>query len=193
MNDDDVLSDLSPEQLRSLQGFRDIAQTDDISRAVVVLDRNSWDIQASIDDFFRNSDLGGDAGDTRAAPRSQQAAPGARRANSPPPTRAPAGPASGAATYFQWLFQSIPTALNPDDDCATFKSDYERSYGLEHPTFFQGAYTKAVAHAYQNSKFLLVYLHSPLHGDTPEFCRLVCASLNYLRYKTIYKCACFDM
>ncbi|CAM9247511.1 unnamed protein product, partial [Ectocarpus fasciculatus] len=66
-----------------------------------------------------------------------------------------------------------PTALNPDEDCKLYVRDYENTYGAERLNFFNGSYTKAVQHAYQSSKFLLVYLHSPLHGDTEAFCRSV--------------------
>lgn len=164
--DDDVLSNLSPDQLSSLQEFRDIAQTDDIGRAVLVLGRNSWDMQAAIDDFFRNSDIGGNA-----PPATSPLRPQVQGSSRTSDGRRPQSQNGGISTYFQWLFQSIPTALDPDEDSARFESDFERDYGTDRPDFFRGSYTKAVANAFQNSKFLLVYLHSPLHGDSPEFCR----------------------
>ena len=148
------LSDLSSEQLRALQEFRDIAQTDDIGGAVNLLERESWDVQAAVDTFFRN--LSTEANMHQDSLRDE-------RAISPS--------SAGATRYLQWLFQSVPTALNPDEDFRAFESSFEQTYGSNHPSFFQGSYTKAVAHAYHNTKLLLVYLHSPLHADTSKFCR----------------------
>jgi FAS-associated factor 2 len=42
--------------------------------------------------------------------------------------------------------------------------------------FFEGSYVRAVAHAHQQQKFLLVYLHSPIHEDTqPFFSNVLCS------------------
>lgn len=51
-------------------------------------------------------------------------------------------------------------------------------YGQERkPLFLAESYREAVQEAARQHKFLLVYLHSPLHQDTSQFCRcgwLVC-------------------
>lgn len=152
MSDQQLLSNLSPEELQSLQNFRDVVQSDDLGRAVAALRRNRWDVQAAVEDFFGGTDIAADA---------------------PPPSDPVVDAGGGSSRYFQWLFQSVPTALNPDEDCKLYVRDYENTYGAERLNFFNGSYTKAVQHAYQSSKFLLVYLHSPLHGDTEAFCRSV--------------------
>ena len=150
MSDQQLLSNLSPEELQALQDFRDVVQSDDLVRSVAALRRNRWDIQAAVDDFFRNADVTAEAA---------------------PPSERIVNHGGVSSHYFQWLFQSVPTALNPGEDCKLFFRDYENTYGAYHLSFFDGAYTQAVQHAYQSSKFLLVYLHSPLHGDTEAFCR----------------------
>lgn len=43
-------------------------------------------------------------------------------------------------------------------------------YGRQ-PRFFDGSYTQAFSKAREENKFLLVYLHSSLHSDSPRFCR----------------------
>lgn len=153
-----MLSELNPEQLQSLQEFRDIVQTDDIQRAVRTLSRNQWDVQAAVDSFFGNP-----THDTDARSPSVEHNRTMRAARD-----------SGSSNYFQWLFQSVPTALDPDEDSKTFVREFDSKFGSTHAAFFGGSYTKAVRSAYENSKFLLVYLHSPLHEDTENFCRSCC-------------------
>lgn len=163
--DQDLLSSLTSEQLRCLQNFRDISQTDEIDRAIEVLARNNWHVQSAVDDFFRNSDRPG--GSLGQPPTSSRASSGGRSNAG----NAGAHPPAGILHYFQWLFQSTPTALRPDDDRRSFLNDFDRKYGADHPLFFSGSYAGAVTHAFQQSKFLLVYLHSPIHEDTDQFCR----------------------
>lgn len=43
--------------------------------------------------------------------------------------------------------------------------------GERPPNFFDGSYEQAVNKARDEFKFLIVYLHSPQHSDTPKFCR----------------------
>jgi FAS-associated factor 2 len=71
----------------------------------------------------------------------------------------------------RWLFQARPLSLNPDQDTLRFLDDYNLKVSPTHPNFHAGSYQSAVANAFEQSKFLLVYIHSPLHEDTPRFCR----------------------
>jgi hypothetical protein len=52
-----------------------------------------------------------------------------------------------------------------------FLSTFELEYGTEHPTFVQDSYKAAVRQANNEAKYLMVYLHSAVHEDTPAFCR----------------------
>ena len=52
-----------------------------------------------------------------------------------------------------------------------FVDSFEREYGAVRPSFVMGSYEQAVQLATAQSKFLLVYVHSQLHQDTPRFCR----------------------
>jgi len=45
--------------------------------------------------------------------------------------------------------------------------------GNRKPRFFQGTYQQAISEASKAEKFLLVYLHSSLHINTPKFCNEV--------------------
>ena len=65
---------------------------------------------------------------------------------------------------------SRPVSFGPSAAQA-FVDRFEREYGQVHPSFVVDGYKQAVQLATAQSKFLLVYLHSPLHQDTPRFCR----------------------
>lgn len=69
--------------------------------------------------------------------------------------------------------RSATRALSPTDDAVRFTSEYEREYGQAHPAFLTGSYRDAVAAARARPCFLLVYLHSWRHQDSPHFCRHV--------------------
>jgi FAS-associated factor 2 len=59
-----------------------------------------------------------------------------------------------------------------------FVQTYERDFGTQHPDFFANSFKQAAARARSESKFLVVYLHSPVHEDTPRFCRQTLSSEN---------------
>ena len=76
----------------------------------------------------------------------------------------------------RWLFQSRPVSLNPQRDTMKFIDDFNLQYRSNHPVFHPDSYQAAVALAFSTSKFLLIYLHSPIHEDTNRFCRQVLCS-----------------
>ena len=86
------------------------------------------------------------------------------------------------------LFGSEPTpARNPIGDVQRFITDFEEDYGTVHPDFLELSYgsvsqlflarslsnffLQALEKAKQDLNFLLVYVHSAGHHDTPTFCR----------------------
>ncbi len=74
---------------------------------------------------------------------------------------------------FKWLFQERIMTINPDQETMLFVNDFNRQYSAQHPRFHGRSYTDAVRQAFRNSKFLVVYLHSPMHEDTSKFCQQV--------------------
>ncbi len=61
--------------------------------------------------------------------------------------------------------------VNRNDGSRRFVENFEKVYGQNAcPSFLSGTYREAVATAAQAHRLLLVYLHSPLHEDTPKFC-----------------------
>ena len=58
-------------------------------------------------------------------------------------------------------------APSPTEDAAvaasTFVHEFEAAYGAQHPRFLHCSYRDALQRAQQDSKFLLLYLHSAHH------------------------------
>ncbi|KAJ7357568.1 FAS-associated factor 2 [Desmophyllum pertusum] len=79
-----------------------------------------------------------------------------------------------------------PTAFQarttPLEDVLQFKAEFESDYGAVHPTFYQGSYSQALNDAKRELRFLLVYLHSPEHQDTQEFCRSTMTNEGFREY-----------
>ena len=82
----------------------------------------------------------------------------------------------------RWLFQSRPISLYPEQDSLRFIEEYNNKYSMEHPIFHRHSYQDAVATAFQRSKFLFVYLHSPIHDDTQRFCQSVLSAPSLVTY-----------
>lgn len=82
----------------------------------------------------------------------------------------------------KWLFQSRPISLYPEQDSLRFIEEYNNKYSTEHPIFHRHSYQNAVATAFQRTKFLLVYLHSPIHDDTQRFCQSVLSAPSLVTY-----------
>lgn len=165
-----------------------------------ILQQNNWDLSLALSQFVGNSNT-----DTVIAPTRSESSV-TRRTNRSAET-GPRSNAPGLATSsnsaadrqirgsdnsggllglltvpLRWLFQARPLSLNPDQDTHKFIDDYNIKYSSPHPNFHAGSYQSAVASAYDQSKFLLVYLHSPLHEDSQRFCRGVLAAPAVVTY-----------
>ena len=49
-----------------------------------------------------------------------------------------------------------------------FSKDFEAKYGSVHPPFEMASYSQTLEKAKKDLKFMLVYLHSEAHQDTPR-------------------------
>lgn len=83
-------------------------------------------------------------------------------------------------TPIRWLFQVKSVPLNPTRDAQKFIAEFTSAYGSRAPSFHDSSYQSAVATAFEESKFLLIYLHSPLHEDTDKFCQEVLCSPQFI-------------
>ena len=82
----------------------------------------------------------------------------------------------------RWLFQTRPVSVNRELDTRKFLAEFDTQYGNQHPTFMEGSYQTAVQRAFQQSKFLLIYIHSPMHEDTPRFCHQVMCTQSFAQF-----------
>lgn len=80
------------------------------------------------------------------------------------------------------LFQPQPVAFNPDADTRKFIDSFSSTYSSDHVNFVDGSYKTCVANAFRQSKLLLIYLHSPLHEDTDNFCQQVLCSPAFCQF-----------
>lgn len=178
-------NELSAQQQQILRSFRDITQFTDNSLCIQILDQNDWNLDVAVSQFVGdqtspnlNSATGAD-GTPRIRNRTPTAAAIAPTTRNP--TDAPTANQNNILdTVFQplrWLFQARPASLNPGLDATKFIEEFNQKYPGDHrPAFQNSSYQVAVATAFQASKFLLVYLHSPIHEDTNRFCRNVLCS-----------------
>lgn len=180
-------NNLTSEQQNNLQLFQEISQISDVELCVDILRENHWNVETAVDAFVQGRR-------TRSTP---QAPPGGGRINqnnlvasSTSSSRAQSVISrEGQLNIFErilssmrWLFQSRPISLNPEADTRNFISDFDANYGSNHPTFIESTYQQAVDLAFRSSKFLLIYLHSPLHEDSNRFCRLDITILFVLKF-----------
>uniref|UniRef100_A0A7S3MDT0 UBX domain-containing protein n=1 Tax=Spumella elongata TaxID=89044 RepID=A0A7S3MDT0_9STRA len=191
---------LSESQRETLQSFQEIASINDEYLCMQILQQNSWDLNLALSQFMGQGteeaapvpSSRSDGNVVRRANRNVDASSGSQRATlsvanqaereRPAADTAPNGLFGLLFIPIRWLFQARPISLNPNQDTERFIDDYNLRVSPTHPNFHTGSYQSAVATAFERSKFLLVYLHSPLHEDTPRFCRGVLSAPGVVNY-----------
>ncbi|KAJ3436708.1 fas-associated protein [Anaeramoeba flamelloides] len=85
-------------------------------------------------------------------------------------------------TFFQKLVENTKALFTPfkENKETTFLQEYEESYGQTHLNFYKGTYNQALQAAKEETKFLILYLHSPEHYSTDKFCEKVLSNENIL-------------
>lgn len=71
---------------------------------------------------------------------------------------------------------------DPPQSAATFKQMLQQRYGANCPDFLETSWQDAAVQAHRQYKFLFVYLHSPEHEDTDEFCRQTLCDPDFVQY-----------
>jgi len=93
-------------------------------------------------------------------------------------------------TPLKFLLRPRVATVNPDADARRFVQTFEQTYGdgstageavtagaegsasaRTVPRLHSQSYSSAVLQAHRQGRFVLVYLHSPMHEDTADFCR----------------------
>ncbi|KAJ6250091.1 fas-associated protein [Anaeramoeba flamelloides] len=87
-------------------------------------------------------------------------------------------------SFYQKLFENFKLLLSSfkNNDESSFLQEYEDSYGRTHPKFQSGTFKQAFNSAKEQSKFLIIYLHSPEHISTSRFCEQVLCNENIITF-----------
>lgn len=79
-----------------------------------------------------------------------------------------------ALRFLQGLARSITDSsrdASPQEAAQAFIRDFSLLYGSDSPQWEPTGWQQAATRAHQRFNFLFVYLHSPRHPDTDDFCR----------------------
>jgi hypothetical protein len=172
VSEEDVmqLHDLDIQQRDILLSFMDITQLHDSNLCRSILFQNNWNLEQALENFIRGRDEINNNNST--------ANEGAQRSSNHHSLLTHQAATTSQTTIFdfiisplRWIFRIYPESLNPDEDATQFLTDFRREYGENGPQFQGVSYSQVVSNANRESKFLLIYLHSPLHEDTGRFCR----------------------
>ena len=88
-----------------------------------------------------------------------------------------------ALTPFRYVVQSLTSSPSSRlADARNFAERFESKYGVHRPAWLQQPYKDSVALAHAADKYLLLYIHSPLHQDTDRFCRRTLCSEAFVSF-----------
>eukprot|EP01136_Pigoraptor_vietnamica_P025925 Opistho-1_new@80356 len=193
-------SDLDEHKTELLVAFQDATRRD-FDECRQILEWNNWDFDAALRATFGIRDeppaqrpsVGG-------AREGQRRAPVQRRNDNVGwltwlvlmPIRVAVAVVSGTVNILgRFLPTSVTNAISyvvggpvddPPGDAARLERDLERKYGRRPPRAIIGTYRQAIERAKQELAFLLVYLHSEDHEDTPRFCRGTLCNDEFVRF-----------
>lgn len=176
------LHDLDIQQRDVLLSFMDITQLEDANLCRSILFQNNWNLEQALENFIRGRDEVNHSSNSNSNSNSHNNSTGTQRSSSnhyPLLTNQQQSTAAATQTTIfdfiisplRWIFRIYPESLHPDEDATQFLTDFRREYGENGPAFQGVSYSQVVSNANRESKFLLIYLHSPLHEDTGRFCR----------------------
>ena len=178
------------DETRTLEDILRSSITDPLLRTEIIRNENTsmdrqnalrrYNNENRVDDNNSNNNYTSTSGSTQRNALSESS-------TIPTEGRGGGGGGGGGLTGFllvplRWLFQSRPISLYPEQDSLRFIEEYNNKYSMEHPIFHRHSYQDAVATAFQRSKFLFVYLHSPIHDDTQRFCQSVLSAPGLVTY-----------
>ena len=170
MMDDNELRNLSDYQRDLIRNFSDITNITDMNLCRSILQNNDWNLELSVDNFVQNRHNHQSHQSLISEDTSDRSDDGN--------IRAPVSQNNGIIQSFigslKWLYQYAPTYQNMQqerNEVSRFCDMFRQKYGEDGPPFLDMPYRSAIEQAFSQSKFLFLYLHSPLHEDTDRYCR----------------------
>jgi len=169
----------------TIANFQAITGIEDLNQCVAILEEHNWHLETAAAVALSQHDpysqgagamasmstgMGAAAGPTRRAAahsrvHADAAAPRDNSQSGAPPRR-------GILGYLSRLIGGGDEGgRRRVDDTQRFVELFNMEHGTVHPTPHIGTFREAVDVAKRDFKFLLVYLHSPHHQDTPTFLR----------------------
>ena len=198
---------LTEYQLQVLGNFQEIIQVQDDQLCVDLLQQTGWNLEQAVNAFMQGG-VTSSSPRQRSVPETPQPS-NSRSSNNFLPVNSQELPVTSSSNSFtnreqvvrsgteeggglldlilypiRWLFSARSLTLNPSRDAENFIDEYEASYGTTHVPFHRGSYQSAVGAAFQQNKFLLIYLHSPLHEDNDQFCQQVLGNSSLINLVT---------
>eukprot|EP01137_Pigoraptor_chileana_P010880 Opistho-2@60994 len=201
-------ADLDAQQTEILVMFQAVTGRDSFEECRQILEWNNWDVEAAVRSTLGiRDDVHAHVPQQRPA---SAATTGARRSQVQRhnnvnnnnigwlswiivlPLRIASSVVSGGLGVIgRYLPTSVTTIISyavgavaddPVADATRLERDLERKYGGRPPRAIIGSYRQAIDRAKQDLSFLLVYLHSEEHEDTPKFCRSTLCTEELVRF-----------
>ncbi|KAJ3188256.1 FAS-associated factor 2 [Gaertneriomyces sp. JEL0708] len=195
----EALDTLTDSQKESLQSFQAITNSEDLEGSIAILESSNWDLQSALTQVFDEG-----AGSSDGVPASEpeedvdaQTEPTASSSNANAlqvysfwdllafPVVFPLKFLWAILRFAARLLSPTSTIPRPSGSISLensrvatqrFIREFERTYSVTHPDFFQGSYEQALQKTKTELRYMLVYLHSNQQDATPDFCSGVLGS-----------------
>ena len=172
---------LTTGQQEMIVSFQEITQLNDTNLCASILQRNQWNLQSAVDNYVNGTYSSSTTSNSSSTSASSS------NANDLNMDQEIVNQQNNWFLSALWnpmksVFQVRPSVINPEEDTRAFVNDFNQEYGFTHPTFQMSSYQSAVQNAFQNHKYLLIYIHSPLHEDTQTFCQSSLCTEGVSRY-----------
>ncbi|KAJ1496372.1 thioredoxin-like protein [Baffinella frigidus] len=161
----------------TLATFQSVTGWHDMARCIECLETHGWQLDAAVHAAFSHGEHAPAAAQGARMGGGGGRAPAVNHVNHEVPD---AGANDGSPGWFHrttgvpfvrlaTLGMHRPEARRPGSESQRFLDTFELEHGPVHPTPQVGTFREAVDFAKREFKFLVVYIHSPYHQDTPEF------------------------
>jgi len=198
----EYLDSLTDSQREVLESFQNLSGEDDLEKTIRLLRKFNWDLEKAYQYYVGgevniNESVGSSSTNSRNnLINSRQ--PSSYEINSNHPLgqffELLFSPVRVALSILRYIFNLFPNSVrkliegpesgrNARLTCAErFIQYYEENYGDKHPEFYRGTYKQALLDIKDNYQVLIVIVNSPEHDDTPEFCKNVLGSNEFINY-----------
>jgi len=175
---------MSQHRDETIANFQAITGVDDVSQCVAILEQHNWHLETAAAVTLSQHDpfaqgLGSAGAATSGAGPAGPTRRAAAHARAQPDAAVPRDSAQNGAQQRRGILGFLSRLIGGGeeggrrhaDDTQRFIELFNLEYGTVHPTAHVGTFREAVDVAKRDFKFLVVYLHSPHHQDTPTFLR----------------------